>query len=149
MHHSFADDIISVSALFTKFSKLAHSIKSWTVANRVKFTNVPATSSISSVHQLQSNQQIVTQRGLTKSDSVMGIDSNGHVPTTTDIRLQRKISRLTNYLYGLAIVGVTISIIFITVIILLYAKHSHDLKYHTHRPKVSCTHGALFTVGWG
>ena len=100
-------------------------------------TNVPATSSISSLHQLQSNQHIVTQRGLTKSDSVMGIDSNGHVPTTTEIRLQRNISKLTNYLYGLAIVVVIGSIIVITVIVSLYAKLSHDLKHQRHRPKVS------------
>lgn len=62
------------------------------------------------------------------SGPVYGADSH--------LKLQRKVARLTSYLYGLAIVVVVGGVILIAIIATLYAKLYYDLGHHTHQPKV-------------
>ncbi|KAL8559053.1 hypothetical protein ACOMHN_008241 [Nucella lapillus] len=51
-------------------------------------------------------------------------------------RLQKKVARLTSYLYGLTVVVIVGGIIVIATIASLYAKLHHDLTHHSHQPKV-------------
>ncbi|XP_076454220.1 uncharacterized protein LOC143289179 [Babylonia areolata] len=51
-------------------------------------------------------------------------------------RLQRKVARLTSYLYGLTVVVIVGGVILIATIASLYAKLYHDLTHHSHQPKV-------------
>ncbi|XP_070184842.1 uncharacterized protein [Littorina saxatilis] len=51
-------------------------------------------------------------------------------------RLQKRVARLTSYLYGLAVIVVVGGVILIAIIASLYAKLYYDLTHHSHQPKV-------------
>ena len=52
------------------------------------------------------------------------------------LRLQRRVARLTSYLYGLAVVVIVGGVILIAIVASLYAKLYYDLTHHSHQPKV-------------
>ena len=65
-------------------------------------------------------------------------------------RLQRRVARLTNYLYGLTVVVVVGGVILIATVASLYAKLYYDLTHHSHQPKVrKFFMGSVCVCVWG
>ncbi|KAL8583216.1 hypothetical protein ACOMHN_013771 [Nucella lapillus] len=57
-------------------------------------------------------------------------------PAETLLQLQRRVARLTSYLYGLAITVGVAAILTVALVTALYAKLAYDVRHHSHQPKV-------------
>ncbi|XP_076435863.1 uncharacterized protein LOC143275556 [Babylonia areolata] len=61
---------------------------------------------------------------------------SGPTPAETLHEMQRRVARLTSYLYGLAVTVVVGAVLMVALVTALYAKVSHDVRHHSHQPKV-------------